>query len=291
MPARPRVLVLGARGLLGSSLLPYLQRNGYDALAHARTENGDIVADLTDPSQVTAALGKAHPVIVVNLVALTNVDECERNPRQAYHVNVRTVENIVNWMRAAGNSCHLVQISTDQVYDGAGPHREEDPSPSNYYGFSKLAGELVAGQVPSTILRTNFFGPSECPQRVSFSDWLVESLRHRRPITVFDDVRFSPLSLPRLVSLIELAMVKRQRGVFNLGSRDGMSKADFAFDLARVTGLSTERVSRGGSAQVPLLAYRPKDMTMDSSRFERAFGVTLPSLRDEIQSVKAAYAS
>ena len=109
-------------------------------------------------------------------------------------------------------------------------------------------------------------------------------------ITVFDDVRFSPLSLQRLVELVELVIVRRQQGVFNLGSKNGASKADFVFTFAEMLGLPTDHMSRGTSDQIKLAAYRPKDMCMDSSRFEDVFGVELPTLKEEIQSMKVAYA-
>ena len=69
-----------------------------------------------------------------------------------------------------------------------------------------------------------------------------------------------------------------------------MSKADFAFALADTMGLPTDAVTRGPSAQVPLTAYRPKDMRMDSNRFEDAFDIQLPTLQEELNSMKAAYA-
>lgn len=285
-----RTLVTGAQGLLGSTLVPHLQARGFDAICHARNRDGYMHADLSDANQVSTMLGKIKPDIIVNLAALTNVDECERNPQQAYLANVKVVENLAQWIRDGGNKCHLVQLSTDQVYDGVGPHKEDEITLPNYYAFSKYAGELAAAKIPSTILRTNFFGPSLCPGRTSLSDWLVESLRQEKPITVFDDIRFSPLSLQSLVELMELVIVRRTQGIFNLGSKEGMSKADFAFTLAEALKLPINHMSRGISDKVKLTAYRPKDMRMDSSRFEHTFGVELPTLKEEIQAAKGAYA-
>jgi len=285
-----RVMVLGANGLLGSSLVPHLRLCGHEVLSNARNGEGDVRVDLTNTNQVNTVLNKMLPAVIVNLAALTNVDECERNPQHAYMANVRIVENLSNWIQSNGDTCHLVQMSTDQVYDGPGAHPEDDITLSNYYGFSKYAGELAAATVSSTILRTNFFGPSQCPARLSLSDWLVQSLNQRESITVFDDVRFSPLSLQRLVQLFELFIVRRQQGVFNLGSREGMSKADFAFTLAGVLGLPTKHMSRGAADKTNLTAYRPKDMCMDSSHFEKVFGVRLPTLQEEIKSMKGVYA-
>lgn len=246
-------------------------------------------ADLTDTEQGRAVLDEVSPEIIVNLAALTDVDECERDPQRAYLTNVRIVENLANWIRKHGSCSHLVQISTDQVYDGIGSHKEEEITLTNYYGFSKYASELAAAAVPSTILRTNFFGPSQCPGRASLSDWLVRSLSGGESITVFDDVCFSPLSLQKLVEQLELVIGNPQLGVFNLGSRDGMSKADFAFTLAAVLDLPTETMRRGSSSNGKLTAYRPKDMRMDSSSYEGAFGIQLPSLREEIHSMRAGY--
>ena len=284
-----KILVTGAQGMLGCYLIPHLRACGYEVARHSRKGHMEVRANLTDADQVGVALDEIAPEVIVNLAALANVDECESHPQLAYLANVRIVENLAKWMRKDGNSCHLIQISTDQVYDGVGPHEEEDIALTNYYGFSKYAGELAAATVSSTILRTNFFGPSKCSDRMSLSDWVVQSITQGDPITVFNDVRFSPLSLQRLVEFVELFIAKRQQGVFNLGSKDGMSKADFAFTLAEVLDLPTKQMSRGTSDKVRLTAYRPKDMCMDSSRFEDVCGVELPTLREEIHSMKTAY--
>lgn len=284
-----KVLVLGARGLLGRSLVRQLDLRGYDTVEHARTGNVDVTADLAEESAVGEVLETIIPDVIVNLAALTNVDECEKNPNRAYLSNVRIVENLVRWMTQNDRFIHLIQISTDQVYDGVGVHTEHDIALSNYYAFSKYAGELAAARIPSTVLRTNFFGPSECPGKQSFSDWIVEALTYAKPITVFDDVCFSPLSIQRVAELVELLVRKRPKGVFNAGSRGGMSKADFAYRLGEVLGLPTTPLTRGSSRDARLIAYRPKDMRMDSSSLEDFLQVEMPSLSEEIASMKPAY--
>src|SRR5262249_39616332 len=150
-------------------------------LCQSRMQRTDIRADLTDAREVSAALDPVSPEVIVNLAALTDVDECERAPDAAYRANTRIVMNLVRWIDGQpGQPCHLVQVSTDQVYDGAGPHREDDVSLTNYYAFSKYSGELAAALVESTVLRTNFFGRSGRAGRSSISDWLYSSLTDRR---------------------------------------------------------------------------------------------------------------
>lgn len=281
-----KVLVTGAFGLLGSSLVPYLRSCQYDVFSLSQRRREGVSADLTSWNAVTEVLNKVMPDVIVNLAACTNVDECERNPQKAYLLNGCIVEHLSKWIQQNGDRCYLVQISTDQIYDGKGPHKEESITLCNYYGFSKYLGESAALSIPSTVLRTNFFGASQCEYRTSISDWIIKSLQRGDPIKVFDDVRFSPLSLNSLVKLLEVVIRKRQPGVYNLGSKDSASKADFAFMLAEELNLPTHSMKRELSDVLQLDAYRPKDMSMDSSCFERVFDVGLPFLREEIKSMR-----
>lgn len=279
-----RVFVTGGGGLLGSVLLPHFVDRGY----HVTAAPGRRTADLTRADDVRRLLDLAQPDFIVNLAALTNVDHCESHPDEAYRTNAELVLHLVRWIEASGSSAHLIQISTDQVYDGAGPHREDTICPINVYAYSKCLAEEYVRRVDGTSLRTNFFGRSHLPGRPSFSDWIVSSLRAGKSIPVFGDVLFSPLSLPTLASSIELVLRKPAAGVFNLGARSGMSKADFAFALATAVGLPTHGLSRATVADVPLKARRPQDMRMDCEQFQ-AFGARAPELRDEIESVAGEY--
>ncbi len=285
-----KVLLLGSSGLLGSNLVPFFVSHGYEVITHSRSGEAQYQADLNDPKEAYELLRKIEPKVIVNLVGLTDVDRCEVQPNEAFLANVRTVENIAGWIKQGKTSCYLVHISTDQVYDGAGLHKEEQVTLMNYYAFSKYTGELAAASVPSTILRTNFFGRSHCANRASLSDWLFRSLSNSDAIQVFDNVLFSPLSLTTLSEMIELIIQKKPVGVFNLGSHDGMSKADFAFAFAEELDLSTCTMTRVLTDQVTFLkTYRPKDMRMDCSKLENMLGIKLPLLRDEIKRVAKEY--
>ena len=80
-----------------------------------------------------------------------------------------------------------------------------------------------------------------------------------------------------------------QRGKFNLGSRRGMSKADFAFELAAALQLPTWNMQAVPHNPAVYLARRPTDMRMDCTRFENAYRCVLPSLHDEIFRMKELY--
>ena len=287
------VIVFGASGLLGASLVPALRACGHTVLAQSRGSGADLCLDPSDRSAVAAALALHRPVAVVNLVAATNVDQCETQTELAWQANAGVVAAIAEGILALGNTPasrpHLVHISTDQVYDGPGPHAEDEVHPINVYGLSKYTGELLAERVGATILRSNFYGRSSCVGRVSFSDWLVRSLREKTPITVFDDVKFSAIHLSTLCEFIARSIKLHPPGIFNAGCRDGISKAGFALALAHALGLPTDNVKVGSSADVALTARRPVDMTLQVSRLEAALDMQCPNIFSEIEHTSREY--
>lgn len=277
------ILIVGGSGMLGCTLAPLLRASA-SVLVHGHQALADVRADFSDAFQAKALLDSVKPGAIVNLAGHTNVDGCEREPNQAYRLNVRIVENMVSWMRMQDSMPVLVHVSTDQIYDGEGPHLEHNVTLSNTYALTKYAGELAALRVPATVLRTNFFGPSRCTGRVSFTDWLLAGLRCRRDLKVFSDVQFSPLSMSTLCRAIVNVLSSPVEGVFNLGAADGMSKADFAFAFAEALDLSTTCMECTTTNQVDFIkTYRPKDMRMDSTAFECAFNMRLPLLAQELQ--------
>ena len=280
-----KILITGASGLLGASVSPYLCEANHQIVKHGNSVHADVNCDLINHNATHKMLDKIRPEIIINLVALTNVDSCEKNPQQAYLINTKSVENIVEWIKK-NPSCHLIHMSTDQVYDGEGPHKENELTLINSYAYSKYAAELLALQVNATILRTNFFGYSYCIGRMSFSDWLLKVLHEKQEVKVFTDVKFSPLLTDTLCEMLAVVVKAPQCGVFNLGSKGGMSKANFAFELAKCFDLDSSNMKESLSLDLKFLASRPSDMRMDSSYFEETFEVDLPSLSSEIQKLR-----
>ena len=287
------VIVYGASGLLGCSLVPALRACGHTVFSQSRASGADLCLDPSDRSAVAESLVRHRPSAVINLVAATNVDQCETQTELAWQSNAGVVEAIAEGILAVhsdpASRPHLVHISTDQLYDGRGPHAEDEVHPINVYGLSKFTGELIAERVGATVLRTNFYGRSRSEGRVSFSDWLVLSLREKTPITVFDDVKFSAIHISTLCAIIARCIELRPAGVFNAGCRDGISKAGFALALANALGLPTDNVKVGISANAVLKARRPVDMTLQVTRLEAALNLQCPNILNEIQYTAKEY--
>jgi dTDP-4-dehydrorhamnose reductase len=259
-------------------------------IKHVRSNSSKDNLDITKAYDVFNYLSLIQPETIINLVALTNVDYCEANPKEAYLVNSSVVKNISDWIKDTHSHSHLIQISSDQLYDGSGINVEQIIAPSNYYSFSKYIGELEASKIESTILRVNFFGLSKTAKRISFTDFIYKALDKKDSINVFEDVFFSPLCMGSLVEMIDLVIKARPIGTYNLGSNSGMSKAQFAFHFANELGFTTDLMSPISINQMKTLqAYRPKNMMMNVEKFETTLGVKLPLLIDQITKSAKEY--
>jgi len=278
------ILVLGSGGYLGYWLSQAnLRGPNKQLISQSRFRNADLIFDPTDITQLVYFLDKFHITCVINLIGLANVDLCESKPELAYEANVLPVLALEQayHMRIA-NPFRLVHISTDQVYDGRGPHPETVTFPVNVYGRTKLLAEEVARRIDSTILRVNFVGRCYVEQRVTLCSWIVDSLRKDSSIDVFCDVIFSPLHALTLSSIILNFVDRNVVGTFNIGSHDFISKADFAFSLSRLLDLDSSLINPVSYADANFSSPRPLDMSMDTSFYYNCFCERLPSLESQL---------
>ena len=281
-----RVLVTGASGILGDALLRSARFAGALGVVHEQASRHETErADLRDPAATAALLAGVAPGVVVHTVGLTDVDACERAPAAAYATSVLTTLNVAEWLREERPEALLVYISSDQVYSGPGPHDESRPSPANAYGAAKHAGELAAARAPRhLVLRTNFVGHSR-GSRASYSDWLLGAARRGEPIRVDPAARFSALHLRSLVSLIADAIELGLGGTFNLASRDGLHKLDFARAVAEAAEPGAGALVVPADADAPGRAPRESDLRLDVTRAEAALGHDLPQMADCLAAI------
>jgi dTDP-4-dehydrorhamnose reductase len=286
-----RVLVFGAYGLLGNTLCRKLVEHGHIVYRQGRATTAEVSIDPADTSAVFDVLLQTGVDVVVNLIALTNVDQCEIDPQSAYRANVQITESVARALSrlVVFPKPHLVQISTDQVYGGHGPHVESRVDPCNVYGLSKLAAEFAASTVGATVLRVNFIGRSNSAKRTSLTDWIVNALRRNEQITVFDDILFNALHIDTLCLAIELVIRKSYPGTFNVGCSGGNSKAYLAFGLARRLGLDPNLMTVGRAQDSLMRVRRPLDMRMNAGYFEKTFDFTAPTFESQIDLTAQEY--
>ena len=158
--AQPVVLVLGASGMLGRAVHKVLQQESASGVAYRVVGTGHSRAadlglrplDVTDTAALSSFLEGLAPAVVVNCVAERRPDRVERDEAYARRLNVELVERLAAFTATQG--CHLVNISTDYVFDGTAPPYAPDdaPNPLNAYGRHKLEAEEAIRKVGGSCL-------------------------------------------------------------------------------------------------------------------------------------------
>ncbi len=286
MATMPKALIVGTTGLLGPYVTEIFSKEYEVIKVSSSGKDGGIKADFTNPEIARKTIELYSPDLILNLAAYTDVDGCENNPAKADEMNRKMVANIVD--ACGGSNIRLIQISTDQVYaNTSGLHKEGTENPVNEYGRSKLNGEKEALKRDSSlVLRVNMFGTSKTQGRKSLSDFFIDSFKNQSPVTLFDDVFFSPLNLDTLAEIILKCANSKLSGTYNLGSREGMSKKDFALKIAEHFNLSTNNATYGKSVSTAGRAIRPLDLRMDVTKIESSLGITIPTLEEEIKKLQ-----
>ena len=92
-----KVLLLGATGMLGSTLTPFMASRGHEVATHGRFDGiASYRADLDSIHETSSLLDSVKPDVIVNLIGLTDVDRCETRPNEAYGANFRgELQNIL----------------------------------------------------------------------------------------------------------------------------------------------------------------------------------------------------
>lgn len=284
-----KVLVLGASGLLGSRVSQAFLESNYEVYAtvHSRAIKSDYVplkALLSDFGDVKNLLARDFDVIV-NCAGLTNVDSCELRPEAAWQLNA----TLPSWLAKLSYNlgARFIHISTDHFKSELDvPRSEEAPiSPVNTYGYSKLGGEgsVLSLNPKASVLRTNFFGVTECGDH-SLLDYLVDKFRHKHSLIGFVDVNFSPIGVTELARRIfEISSIDLS-GLVNAAGPESITKYDFALAVADKLGAPRTLISRGLAADACLKSRRPNYLVLDSSRLSKSIrerDISLDKMLDE----------
>ena len=248
--------------------------------------------DLSDQKATLSNLTSYSPRIILNCGAYTAVDEAEDNRELAKRVNVDSVGLISNW--CAENSCRLIHISTDFVFNGAKktPYLPYDKaSPLGVYGRTKLQGENhILRELPDSgaIVRTSWLY-SEF--RNNFVKTMLDLISKKAELNVVDDQIGSPTSTHSL-SRILMGLLQREdlSGVYHWSDGASISWYEFAEQIKscaiRQGCLNVNcRLRPVSTSDYPTKAQRPKYSVLDRSAIMDHLNIDKTEWQSELYKV------
>jgi dTDP-4-dehydrorhamnose reductase len=281
-----RLLVVGARGQLGTDLVAAAQAAGVRVLGVGSRD-----LDVTDQESVQRVLGyvaagaaeAGERAVVINAAAYTAVDNAETDRDAAFAVNADGPANLAVMAERLGLG--LIHLSTDYVFPGDAtvPYRPADPTgPRSVYGASKLEGERRVLRVcpDARVVRTAWvWGASGG----NFVKTIARLAATRPTLKVVEDQRGTPTYTVDLAAgLLELAGSAVPGGILHLTNAGETTWFGFARAIFQELGQDPERVRPTTTAEFPRPAPRPAYSVLSGEEWAAAGLAPLRPWRDAL---------
>ncbi len=233
-----KLLVLGARGMLGSDLLLAADGAGHEVKGFGRAD-----LDVTDFEALRRRFDREAPDAVINCAAWTDVDGAEDDPEGAMAINGGGAANAA--AAAAEVGAKILYVSTDYVFDGkkGRDYVESDPvAPINVYGQTKAAGEqaTVAANRRSWIVRTSWLFGLSGP---NFVDTMLRLGADHGQVLVVRDQIGSPTWTWHLAHGLVRLLDSDAYGVHHMAAGGRCSWYDFAREIFTQSKLDVATLS------------------------------------------------
>ena len=212
-----KIIILGAFGFVGFSLLQELSKNKkYNVLGtyhHSTPKKNNpsnnqslIKIDATNEQELLHFLEQNKPAIIINCIAISDVEKCEKDPAQCEMINVNPSKTIGSYCQE-NPAVKYIFLSSGQVFDGNEPksHDETDTlSPSNEYGKSKMKAENIVKKIKNHVIirPSNIIGIPQPFQHGNIFNYVYKALNEKKEFKGNIDTIRSPCyikDLPKMV--------------------------------------------------------------------------------------------
>ena len=227
------ILITGASGLVGSILAQHLIKKNLEV---DLIDNGYIHSHLKDISGVPIKkidirddIDTSIYDVIIHCAAIAGINECEKNPEEAYSVNVKGTYNLLRNFKG-----RFLFPSSSAVY-GQAEHPEIDEThpviPRSVYGKNKFEAEgIIKLHSDYCILRfSNIYGKGIFCKR-TVADCFVENALKKETLLIHGDgkQRRDFVHINDVVRSYIVAMRSDINGIFNIGGNEALSINDIA---------------------------------------------------------------
>ncbi|MGY8750820.1 MAG: SDR family oxidoreductase [Fidelibacterota bacterium] len=278
------IIITGGYGQLGIACKKDLKNSFNTLITGSNTFREGVKLDITNRNDIARVYSDFKPDVVLNLAAMTNVDECDRDKIGANKINIEGVENLCENFKG-----HFIQLSTDYVFDGlSGPYNELDEvNPISHYGKTKLEAEnwLKNNYSNSTILRANVLYSYTKRTKASFVKWVVDSLKNNKEINVVNDQWNNPTWTESISFVIKNIINIGLTGLYNYGDKDFMCRYDFAILISKIFNLDETLIKPIKTSNLNQVAKRPLKSGLKTEKIESRLGIVPNSVEDCLRKI------
>tara|TARA_Y100000994_G_scaffold211069_1_gene185228 strand:+ start:70 stop:927 length:858 start_codon:yes stop_codon:yes gene_type:complete len=273
-----KILVLGSNGLLGRYFCQSYLKTDHKLSEYNR--NLYPKSDFINSDSIIEIIKAEKPNVVLNCVAVTSFEKCERNYKFAYQVNAKTPFDIS--MHCQNKNIKFIHISTDHFFGGKGriAHQEEDEiNLVNNYAITKHEAEqLILKNKSSLVLRTSIIGRTK--QNRTFLDWIIEAMKNDLKVSLYQDAFTSFIHCRQFSKIINKLLSVNASGLYNVGCSEVFSKAEFCLELANKMNYQLDYSLVKSDRQE---INKSISCGLSSNKLMNKYSIKVPSLEEVVQ--------
>lgn len=264
-----KIALTGKNGQLAKEFIKLLSIRDINFFSFDRKE-----LDISDFEKVEKVLKEVKPDIVINCAAYNLVDKAEEDKESAYATNTRGAENLAKICSEL--NCKLVHYSTDYVFDGnkKSLYIEKDiPNPLNYYGRTKLEGELKIKEILKNhlIFRVSWlYGEGNNNFIRKFLDWAKD----KEELKISENEVSIPTNAGKVAEVSLLAIEEDLKGLYHLTNSGYASRYELALKIKEYLNLKNKIIPVNSSV-FNLKAKRPEFSAMDNNLIKKVLGIDI----------------
>ena len=252
-----KVLVLGARGMLGQELVKIF----YDKEVIA-WDRDDL--NIADRGEVFRKIEGVKPDVILNAAAYNAVDLAEEEKEEAFLINAEAVKNLSKISKKIDSV--LVHYGTDYAFDGgkeSGYTEDDLTNPQSSYGRSKVQGEKYLQEMGGKfyLMRlSRLFGRAGNGENAkkSFVDIILKLALERPELEAVDEEVSSPTYAPDLARRTrEIVENKMPYGIYHGANSESCTWYGFAKETLKLKNISCKLIPVPASRFIRP-AIRPK---------------------------------
>lgn len=244
-----RIYILGCGGMLGDAVYKHFSKNNRvlatDLVANHTRGIADPTLDkwleyrdVRDYHGMHYDVSEFRPDLIMNLAAMTSLEECESYTKQAVDTNAAGSANCA--MLSTKLDIPYVYISTAGIFDGKQEYYsdEDKPNPLCVYAKTKYWGELIAQTVPKHIVLRCGWQMGSGPKDKKFIQKIWKQIKAgATELNVVTDKQGTPTYVKDFTLQIEKLVDTNTYGVYNSVCKGEASRYDVAVEFVKLLGL------------------------------------------------------
>lgn len=239
-----KIYIAGAGGMLGEAFYNVFKKD-YELKCSDIDQNSNWLShlDFRDFKKYKADVLNYNPDYLFHLGAITDLEQCEKDEKNAYLTNTLSVENAVIISNIL--NIPIIYISTAGIFDGKKDYYDDwdIPNPISIYGKSKYLGEryVIENKQNYLIFRAGWMMGGGIKKDKKFIKKIITQIKSgSKELNIVDDKFGTPTYTYDFAENVKLLINNELWGLYNLVCSGLSSRLDVTKEILKLLNLENQ---------------------------------------------------